>query len=210
MLDVVHHLAAGFIDVLVPANLASLVIGLIVGMLVAVLPGLTLVMGVVLALPFTYGMSITPSIILLTAMYVSGTYGGRDHVDPVPHSRRADGRAPAVGRLRDGACRGPRAGAGLDTVRSADRRPDHRDDHGDAGGAVRQDRADLRFARILRDRPVRFHERRRTGRRIARERVHQPLFRHARSRRSASTKSTASTASRSAAKSCAMASATCR
>jgi putative tricarboxylic transport membrane protein len=44
--------------------------------LVAVLPGLTLVMGVVLALPFTYGMSITPSIILLTAMYISGTYGG--------------------------------------------------------------------------------------------------------------------------------------
>ena len=33
-------------------------------------------MGVVLALPFTYGMAITPSIILLTAMYVSGTYGG--------------------------------------------------------------------------------------------------------------------------------------
>jgi putative tricarboxylic transport membrane protein len=34
------------------------------------------VMGVVLALPFTYGMAITPSVILLTAMYLSGTYGG--------------------------------------------------------------------------------------------------------------------------------------
>jgi len=34
------------------------------------------VMGVVLALPFTYGMEITPSIVLLTAMYLSGTYGG--------------------------------------------------------------------------------------------------------------------------------------
>src|SRR6202163_2244593 len=45
-------------------------------MLVAVLPGLTLVMGVVLALPFTYGMAIMPAIILLTAMYISGTYGG--------------------------------------------------------------------------------------------------------------------------------------
>jgi putative tricarboxylic transport membrane protein len=33
-------------------------------------------MGVVLALPFTYGMDITPSIVLLTAMYLSGTYGG--------------------------------------------------------------------------------------------------------------------------------------
>jgi putative tricarboxylic transport membrane protein len=31
---------------------------------------------VVLALPFTYGMDVTPAIILLTAMYVSGTYAG--------------------------------------------------------------------------------------------------------------------------------------
>ncbi len=59
-----------------PINLIALVAGLVVGMLVAVLPGLTLVMGVVLALPFTYGMPITPAIILLTAMYISGTYGG--------------------------------------------------------------------------------------------------------------------------------------
>ena len=76
MLDVLQQLAGGFVHVLAPANFAALVVGLVVGMLVAVLPGLTLVMGVVLALPFTYGMAITPSIILLTAMYVSGTYGG--------------------------------------------------------------------------------------------------------------------------------------
>ena len=76
MLDVLHQLAGGFLHVLTPVNFAALVVGLVVGMLVAVLPGLTLVMGVVLALPFTYGMSITPSIILLTAMYISGTYGG--------------------------------------------------------------------------------------------------------------------------------------
>ena len=76
MHDVVHQLALGFLHLLSPANAVSLVVGLVVGMLVAVLPGLTLVMGVVLALPFTYGMSVTPSIILLTAMYLSGTYGG--------------------------------------------------------------------------------------------------------------------------------------
>lgn len=33
-------------------------------------------MGVVLFLPFTYQMEVTSAIILLTAMYVSGTYGG--------------------------------------------------------------------------------------------------------------------------------------
>ena len=76
MWDVLQQLAGGFVHVLAPTNFLALVVGLIVGMLVAVLPGLTLVMGVVLALPFTYGMAITPSIILLTAMYISGTYGG--------------------------------------------------------------------------------------------------------------------------------------
>ncbi len=76
MLDVLHQLAGGFASLLQLANILALGVGLVVGMLVAVLPGLTLVMGVVLALPFTYGMPVTASIILLTAMYISGTYGG--------------------------------------------------------------------------------------------------------------------------------------
>ena len=75
-MELLQHLAGGFLSCLTPINLLALVVGLTVGMLVAVLPGLTLVMGVVLALPFTYGMPIAPSIILLTAMYISGTYGG--------------------------------------------------------------------------------------------------------------------------------------
>ncbi|HXZ50180.1 MAG TPA: tripartite tricarboxylate transporter permease [Usitatibacter sp.] len=76
MQEVLQQLAFGFLHLATPANAASLFVGLVVGMLVAVLPGLTLVMGVVLALPFTYGMGVTSSIVLLTAMYLSGTYGG--------------------------------------------------------------------------------------------------------------------------------------
>ena len=75
-MDALTHLAAGFAVVFTPVNLMVLVIGLVLGMLVAVLPGLTLVMGVVLALPFTYKMGVGPALILLTAMYTSGTYGG--------------------------------------------------------------------------------------------------------------------------------------
>lgn len=75
-MDVLGHLAAGFGAIFTPLNLLVLVIGLVLGMLVAVLPGLTLVMGVVLALPFTYKMGVAPALILLTAMYCSGTYGG--------------------------------------------------------------------------------------------------------------------------------------
>lgn len=76
MEGVLVQLAAGFVNVFTPVNFAALVVGLIVGLLVAVLPGLTLVMGVVLALPFTYSMDVIPAIILLTAMYLSGTYAG--------------------------------------------------------------------------------------------------------------------------------------
>ena len=73
MLD---QLALGLGQIATLTNLAVLVLGLLVGMLVAILPGLTLVMGVALALPFTYTMGMIPSVILLTAIYVSGTYGG--------------------------------------------------------------------------------------------------------------------------------------
>ena len=69
-------LLQGFVQVMQPVNLLFLTIGIVLGLLVAVLPGLTLVMGVVVALPFTYSMEVTPAIILLTAMYVSGTYAG--------------------------------------------------------------------------------------------------------------------------------------
>jgi putative tricarboxylic transport membrane protein len=74
--DTLLHLADGFLVCLQPLNLMILVLGIICGLLVGVLPGLTLVMGVVLFLPFTYKMDVTPGIILLTAMYLAGTYGG--------------------------------------------------------------------------------------------------------------------------------------
>lgn len=76
MLDILAQLGAGFLDCLQPVTLLLLALGIVVGLVVGVLPGLTLVMGVVLVLPFTYKMDVTNSIVLLTAMYVSGTYGG--------------------------------------------------------------------------------------------------------------------------------------
>lgn len=76
MLEILHQLGGGFASCFTPINFLALVVGLVTGMLVAVLPGLTAVMGLVLVLPFTYSMPIAPSIIMLTAMYMSGTYGG--------------------------------------------------------------------------------------------------------------------------------------
>jgi len=75
-MEVLINLLHGLANIFTPLNFAMMLIGLVLGMLVAVLPGLTLVMGVVLALPFTYKMGVEPALVLLTAMYVSGTYGG--------------------------------------------------------------------------------------------------------------------------------------
>ncbi|TAM90687.1 MAG: hypothetical protein EPN41_00885 [Candidimonas sp.] len=75
-MDLLTNLAIGFAHVFQPEDFLMLVIGILVGMAVSIMPGLGFVMGVVLALPFTYHMGIEPSIILLTAIYFSGTYGG--------------------------------------------------------------------------------------------------------------------------------------
>src|SRR3989337_1586418 len=76
MHDIISHLGTGFAACFHPVTMLMLISGIVIGLLVGVLPGLTLVMGVVLFLPFTYKMDVTTSIVLLTAMYVSGTYGG--------------------------------------------------------------------------------------------------------------------------------------
>ncbi len=70
------NLIHGFVEVFQPFNLLMLFVGLLVGMAVSIMPGLGLVMGVVLALPFTYRMQIEPAVILLTAIYFAGTYAG--------------------------------------------------------------------------------------------------------------------------------------
>jgi putative tricarboxylic transport membrane protein len=76
MESILNNLLVGFSHVFQPVNMMFLIVGTVLGLLVAVLPGLTLVMGVVLALPFTYSMDVIPAIVLLTSMYVSGTYAG--------------------------------------------------------------------------------------------------------------------------------------
>lgn len=75
-METIHLLFQGIVQIVTEGYLTMLLIGLIVGMAVSVMPGLGIVMGIVLALPFTYTMKIEPSIIMLTAIYMSGTYAG--------------------------------------------------------------------------------------------------------------------------------------
>ena len=53
-----------------------LLIGLGVGLVAGVLPGISMINAVILALPFTYSLSPTAAIILLVAIYCSGMFSG--------------------------------------------------------------------------------------------------------------------------------------
>ena len=116
--------------------MAMLVVGIVIGLLIGVLPGLTLVMGVALALPFTYKMDVTASIVLLTAMYVSGTYGGAFTAILFRIPGEPIDVPDAVGRLHHGAQGQAGQGARLDAGRGARRRPAVGDRHGGADRAA--------------------------------------------------------------------------
>lgn len=66
----------GALTSLSPMLWLTLLVGVVTGLVVGVLPGLTFVMGVLLILPFTYGMEAETGIALMLAVYVAGTYGG--------------------------------------------------------------------------------------------------------------------------------------
>ena len=59
-----------------PMNLLVLFAGMIAGITIGAMPGLTATMGVALALPLTFKMDPVTSIILLIAIYCGGIYGG--------------------------------------------------------------------------------------------------------------------------------------
>ncbi|MGD9866745.1 MAG: tripartite tricarboxylate transporter permease, partial [Hyphomicrobiales bacterium] len=57
-------------------NLGLLAVGLVLGSLFGVLPGVSVLTAVVLVLPLTYALSSEGSIILLIGIYVSGIFAG--------------------------------------------------------------------------------------------------------------------------------------
>ena len=76
MLDLFQNLADGFGAVLGLTPLLTIAAGVCLGILVGAMPGLSPSMGVALVVPFTYTMSPTLAIVLLTAIYLAADYGG--------------------------------------------------------------------------------------------------------------------------------------
>ncbi len=67
-------------------NFLIIPVGLVIGIVVGAIPGLTSDLGIILCIPLTYGMDPTMAILMLLAIYCGGTYGGY-HGDPHQYAR---------------------------------------------------------------------------------------------------------------------------
>ena len=63
-------------QVLAPGNFIFIILGAVGGILVGAIPGLTSTMTIALLIPFTFGMSIIPSIGMLMGIFCGAMYGG--------------------------------------------------------------------------------------------------------------------------------------
>lgn len=75
-MDLLAHLAIGFDAVLDWNNLLYCLIGVTLGTLVGVLPGLGPVATIAMLLPITYGLTPAASLIMLSGIYYGAQYGG--------------------------------------------------------------------------------------------------------------------------------------
>jgi putative tricarboxylic transport membrane protein len=72
----IEHLLLGFSIALSPINLLMAVVGITLGTIIGVLPGLGGANGVAILLPLTFTMAPTTAIILLTCIYWGALFGG--------------------------------------------------------------------------------------------------------------------------------------
>ena len=75
-MDVLLGLTNGFADVIAPSNLLFLVGGVVIGMVLGAIPGLTATMAIALVLPLTYTLTPIQSLTMMLAAYNAGTFGG--------------------------------------------------------------------------------------------------------------------------------------
>ena len=71
-----EYLSAGITAALQPLTLLLTVVGVVMGLLISAMPGLTVSMAVVLLLPFTFYLESGPSLGLMLGVFVGGMAGG--------------------------------------------------------------------------------------------------------------------------------------
>lgn len=73
---VLYQLLGGALNALTPLNLLMMFVGLVIGTIGGMLPGITIVTTLALCVPFTFSMPIDTAFIMLGAIFAGGTYGG--------------------------------------------------------------------------------------------------------------------------------------
>ncbi|MBT3791615.1 MAG: C4-dicarboxylate ABC transporter permease [Rhodospirillales bacterium] len=95
MEPLLNGLSLIFLD---PFNIMLIFIGVLVGVVIGALPGLSSPMAVALLLPFTIGLEPIPAIAMLASLYCAGTFGGSITAILI----NAPGAPPAVATAFDG------------------------------------------------------------------------------------------------------------
>ncbi|UDF32236.1 UNVERIFIED_ORG: tripartite tricarboxylate transporter permease (plasmid) [Roseateles sp. XES5] len=75
-MDLFHNLALGFATAASPANLAFCLIGVLLGTLIGVLPGIGATATIAMLLPITFQLEPVSSLIMLAGIYYGAQYGG--------------------------------------------------------------------------------------------------------------------------------------
>ncbi len=75
-MEEIYSLAQGFAIALTPYNLGLMLVGIVLGVIIGVLPGLGGANGVAILLPLTFSMNPTSAIIMLSCIYWGALFGG--------------------------------------------------------------------------------------------------------------------------------------
>ncbi len=75
-MDIWHNISMGFGVAVTPINLVLSFVGVFMGTIIGVLPGIGPMTGVALLIPITFGMNPTSAIILMAGIYYGAMYGG--------------------------------------------------------------------------------------------------------------------------------------
>jgi putative tricarboxylic transport membrane protein len=110
-LDTLQHIANGFAVCLQPVNLMYTFLGVLMGTIIGILPGIGPAATIALMIPITYGMDPTAALIMMAGVYYGARYGGSMTAILI----RTPGEAASVMTALDGyeMARKGRAGAAL-------------------------------------------------------------------------------------------------
>ena len=110
-MDTFTHILNGFVVAMEPMNLWYTFLGVLMGTIIGVLPGIGPSAGIALLIPITYGMNPTSALIMMAGIYYGAKYGGSTTAILI----RTPGEAASVMTSIDGyeMAKNGRAGAAL-------------------------------------------------------------------------------------------------